>query len=110
MIHRRSETDLQTHHVLILIFDILECVGDDLDAHVEEICGSNVKDLLGKLFPILEDLVDRHGAHDGPLVALEREHGDLLDFLGRFVDELLDRGPEHFVVVGRDLDLGDAGD
>ena len=42
-----------------------------LYSHVDEVGGGHIEDLLGELLPVLEDLVHRHGAHDGPLVALQ---------------------------------------
>ena len=42
-----------------LISDVLECVADDVDAHVDQIRGCNFKHSLGELLAIFVDFLHR---------------------------------------------------
>ena len=54
--------------------------------------------------------LDCHGAHDGPLVPLERLERHLRDLLVRLAQELLARRQQHLLVLALDLDLHRAAD
>ena len=54
--------------------------------------------------------LDCHGAHDGPLVPLERLERHLRDLLVRLAQELLARRQQHLLVLALDLDLLRAAD
>ena len=54
--------------------------------------------------------LDGHGAHDGPLVPLERLERHLRDLLVRLAQELLARRQQHLLVLTLDLDLLRAAD
>lgn len=93
----------------LLIADILQRVGHDGNAHVDQVGRSDLEHLFRELLAILVDLLDRHRPHDGTLVAFERHQGDVLDFGFRFAEELLARRQQHVLVLALDLHLRDAG-
>ena len=51
---RRLMRPLRRHLVVV---DVLERVADDADAHVHQVRRGHLKNLLGKLLPVLVDLL-----------------------------------------------------
>uniref|UniRef100_A0A2M4DLA0 Putative secreted protein n=1 Tax=Anopheles darlingi TaxID=43151 RepID=A0A2M4DLA0_ANODA len=93
----------------LFIADILQRVGYYRYAHVDQIGRGNFEHLLGELLAILVDLLDRHRAHDRPLVALERYQCNVLDFGLRFPEELLASRQQHILILALDLNLRNPG-
>ena len=72
--------------VAVLVADVADREGVDAEAHVREVAGRDLLDLLGELVAVLVDVLDRQRAEDGAQVALhglERDLRDLLGFLPR---------------------------
>ena len=63
----------QIPHLQVSMFvsEVLDGVGDYDEAHVGKVGGGHFEDSFWKSLPVFINVVDRHRAHDGALVACQ---------------------------------------
>ena len=99
----------QRLQVLLVVADVLDDKGHDLQAHVGQVAARDLQHLLGKGVPVLVDLFDGQHAQDGAQVTGQRLVGDVDDAVRPLGQELLGGGIDGGVLAP-DLDLGHAVD
>ena len=92
---------------IIYVTDVADGETDNAEAHVSHVAGGHFLHFGGEGVPVLVNLFHGHGAQDRAQVAFQRLHGDVLDFVGAFAEELFGRGRDGDIVTFH-FDLRDA--
>ena len=94
----------QRVEVALAVPDVPDGEADDAQAHVRHVAGGHFLHFRGESVAVLVNVFHRHRAQDRAQMAFQRLHGDVLDVLRVFAQELLG-GRRDGDVVTLDLDL-----
>ena len=89
----------------ILISDILDVAGDDLNAQLGQILGRLIHDLIGEGVTVRVDVLEGQGSHDLTHVALKGIHEIHGNLVSRLIEKVL-CGQSNALRGGHDTDLG----